>query len=119
MPADQLQNLCLFFFASNEGGQGGGQVVRSDCLPWFRQFAQACLPGKFQQALYRLGIMLKMQGGHKKSLERPRIGHTMTLFEPADLRIAVSHHNGELALGEFFPFAQIFEEVAKGGKCLW
>ena len=63
--------------------------------------------------------MLKVQGWHEQGLERGCVGHALILFETADLRIAVSHQNGELALGEFLPFEQIFEEVAKGGKCLW
>jgi hypothetical protein len=47
-------------------------------------------------------------------LERPRIGHTLILFETADLRIAVPNLNGELTLGEFLTFAQVFEKRAKG-----
>ena len=57
-----------------------------------------------------------MQGRDEQSSERCRIGHVLVLFDPADLCIAVPNLNGEFALGEFFTFAQIFEQVAKGGK---
>ena len=116
---DEPQDLCLFLFAPDEGGQGGGQVVRGAPLLCFRQFSQASLPGKFQQALHPRRLMLQMQSRDEESFERCRIGYAVVFFDPADLRIAVSDLNGQLALGELFPFAQVFEQLAKGGKLYW
>ena len=98
MHADQFEDICLFFFSSNEGGQGGCQVVRRGRC-FFRQFPQARLLGKFQQALHPLGLMIDVQRRHKQSHERPCIRDALILFETADLRIAVPDLNGELAAG--------------------
>ena len=88
------------------------------CLD-FRQIAKARLLGKFQQALYPIRLMLKMQCRNELSLEGCLIGHALILFQTANLRIAISNLNGEFALCEFFALAQIFEQIAKGGKLLW
>jgi hypothetical protein len=40
----------------------------------------------------------------------------LILFETADLRIAISHQYGELTLGEFFTFTQVFQQLAKRGE---
>jgi len=92
-----------------------GQVVWMDrrCC---RQLPKARLFGKLQQTLHPLRLVRQMQGRDKQGHQCCRIGHALILFETANLRIAVSDQKGELALGEFFLFAQVFEQVAKGGK---
>src|SRR5574341_1731803 len=116
MCADPLQDLCLFFFAPDEGGEGSGQVVRGGRRCWCSQLPKARLFSKIQQALHPLWFMLKVQGWHEQGLECCHIWHALTLFETTDLRIAVPDLNSELALREFLAFAQVFEQVAKGGK---
>ena len=112
----QLEDLCLFFFAPDERCKGSWQVVRNEQLPGFRQFPKSRVPGKLQQARHPWGLMFQMQSRDEQSREGCRIGHALIFFETADLRIAIAHQKGELALGEFFPFAQVSKQVAKGGK---
>ena len=60
-----------------------------------------------------------MEHRDKPGGEGRRIGRAPVLLHAANLRVAVAHCDRELALGEAHPAAQIFEQVAKGGKLLW
>jgi len=68
--------------------------------------------GELQKAGYDGRLVFDIQRGNEAGGDGGQIGQALVLFEAADVGVAVANGDGQFALGEAGPAAEVFQQIA-------